>query len=99
MFGQPTRPYLSVSSQNKGSHFTCRTFLSKFVLFYSCEGLVSQLDHTCLCLPNARGHTSCVPLFLSKITPNTAVKVWSVNWTIPDCLPHKRGHILHAALF
>ena len=53
-FGQPTRPYLSVFPKTRGHTLRVALFWSKFVLIYSCEGLVIQLDHTCLCLPHAK---------------------------------------------
>ena len=84
----------------KGSHFVRRTFLSKISTYiYSCEGLVSQLDHTCLCPPQTRGHTLCVALFYQNLYLFIVVKVWSVNWTITVSVFAIYGVTLHMSHF
>ena len=96
-FGQPTRQFLSVSFPNKGSHFRCRTFLS---YSYSCEGLVSQLDHTCLVsLPNKGSHFTCRTFLLKFVLIYICEGMVSQLDHTCLCLRQTRGHTLRVTFF
>ena len=84
------------SFQNKGSHFSCRTFLSKIYIHMYLWWL--GLSTQSYLFP-----TKGVTLFMSHFFEQNfdiyiVVVVWSVNWTIP--VFHKqKGHTFYVALF
>ena len=83
-------------SPKQGSHFTCCTFWSKISInIYSCKGLVSQLDHTCL--NNTMGHTIYVALLKAKFLLIYICGGLLCQHSIP--IPKTRGHTFHVLLF